>query len=365
MATYKNVGGMTQVMDPTEVARKQQLAKMLMQGGQDTDGIRHWTQALGSVLQTGVGSYLAGDAARGQAQGQQSGNKALAQMLMGGDGKEALANPYSADKAMEYQVSQSNAARRLAEQKNDPMRQLQIQKLQRELAQPVGAGDTPSHVREYEYFSKLTPEKQQQYLQMKRSIPFLNQGTQFAQPNLVDPSAGPVQTLPIDVAGKRALTEIGAGQGKATVAYPMVKQSGDRLVEAIDRTLKSPALPAITGFFGGRIPQSLQTEAMATAQADLDQIQGATFLQAYNDLRGGGPIAVAESTNARAAYNTLINQKQGTKAYKEALVRFRDEVVKLQEIANQRQYQPEPNMGVQMPAIDVPQNSLKSKYGLE
>jgi hypothetical protein len=207
-------------------------------------------------------------------------------------------------------------------------------------SRPDGGGEAPSTVQEWEYFSKLPKSQQQEYLQMKRSIPFLNQGTQFAQPNLVDPSSGPAQTVPIDVAGKEAQQEIGMGQGKAAVAFPVVKRSGDRLVEAIDRTLANKSLGNVTGAFGGRVPEQLQTENMAEVQADIDQILGSTFLQAYNDLRGGGPIAVAESTNASAAYNTLKKQTMGTPAYERALRTFREEVLKLQDIAKEKANQP-------------------------
>jgi hypothetical protein len=204
-----DVGGQAPVMDPAEVARRQKLAQVLMQNGQDPGNMRHWSQALGAVLNSGAGIYQGKQAAQGLAQGQQSGNADLAQLLMGGDASAAMSNPYSAEKAQAYQMKQ-----------NDPVRQLQMEKLKRELAQPVGS-DQPASVKEWEYFNKLNPEQQNKYMDMKRQQNMLNAGTQF-----VDPT-GRRAPVAIDNAGKKAQTVIGAGQGAATVAYPMVKQSGD------------------------------------------------------------------------------------------------------------------------------------------
>lgn len=154
MATYKDVGGIAPIMPPEEVARKQQLAKMLMEGGQDTSNMRHWTQALGSVLQTGVGSYLAGDASRGMAAGREQGNKALAQMLMGGDPSAAMANPYVADKAISHRASEVAAARResaaerlhrmkLEAERADPMRILKMEETRARIEALRNGGGTP------------------------------------------------------------------------------------------------------------------------------------------------------------------------------------------------------------------------------
>jgi hypothetical protein len=183
MPNMLEVGGQAPIMDPTEVVRRQQLAKMLMEGGRESaQAPRHWTQALGSILQTGIGSYQAGQAARGQAAGQASGNQALAQMLMGGDGKAAMANPYSADQAMKVKAAEQASARSLSNQERlmkmkleaqnaDPMRQLQMEKLRKEIQQVGAGGSAPSNVKEWQFFSSLPPDQQQRYLAMKRADP--------------------------------------------------------------------------------------------------------------------------------------------------------------------------------------------------
>ena len=109
MPNMLDVGGQAPVMDPAEVARRQQMAKMLMQNGQDTGNMRHWTQALGAVLNSGAGVYQGKQAAEGLAKGQQSGNDALAQLLMGGDASAAVSNPYSSERALKYEMDKKTS----------------------------------------------------------------------------------------------------------------------------------------------------------------------------------------------------------------------------------------------------------------
>jgi hypothetical protein len=195
--------------------------------------------------------------------------------------------------------------------------------------------DKPSNVQEYEYFQRLPSEEQKKYLTMKRADRYYNAGTEFVSPDPINPSADP-KTIPINVAEKASAEAVGEARGKATAALPTVTGAGDRMLATIDAIYNDPNLDKVTGFVGGRIPKELQTEAMAETQSRLDQIQGQTFLQAYNDLRGGGAITEREGQAAQSAYNRLTTQTMGTKAYRAALKEFRDEVVKLIDIAKRK-----------------------------
>ena len=87
----------------------------------------------------------------------------------------------------------------------------------------------------------------------------------------------------------------------------------------------------------GRLPEWTNTsEEAKNAQSQIDYINGNTFLQAYNDLRGAGAITEKEGEAAQAAYNRLRAQQLGTESYKKALAEFRSEVVKLRDIARDR-----------------------------
>lgn len=147
MATFQDVGGQQQpqFMGPDAAKQSRRLAEMLMNEGMNTQGLTHWTQALGKVLQSGVGALRNDQATADVRDGSMAGNKALAQMLAGGAPDAAMANPYSAPQAMQMQVSDRNASRSFANQKAllqeklrmqnaDPMRQAQIEKLRAEIA---------------------------------------------------------------------------------------------------------------------------------------------------------------------------------------------------------------------------------------
>jgi hypothetical protein len=212
------------------------------------------------------------------------------------------------------------------------LKQAQIGKLQREAA---NGGESPSNVREWEYFNKLAPEQKQQYLTMKRAEKYYDTGTQFVAPNPVDPQGAP-RTVDKNVAEKARLEKVGEAQGTAQAALPTVLNASERMLASIDAVDQDPNLGSVTGFVGGRIPKSVQTEGMAETQSKVDQLQGQTFLQAYNDLRGAGQISEREGVAAQAAYNRLMTQTMGTDGYRKALKEFRGEVVKLVDIAKQR-----------------------------
>lgn len=196
-------------------------------------------------------------------------------------------------------------------------------------------GELPANVREWQHFQKLTPQQQQQYLTMKRAEKYLDTGTEFVQPNPIAPDQN-VRAIPKDVAGKAREEELGKASGLAKAALPTVLGASERMLATIDAIDQDANLDKVTGFVGGRIPKHLQTEAMAETQSRLDQIQGQTFLQAYNDLRGAGQITEREGMAAQAAYNRLTTQTMGTAAYRKALKEFRAEVVKLVEVAKRK-----------------------------
>ena len=75
---------------------------------------------------------------------------------------------------------------------------------------------------------------------------------------------------------------------------------------------------------------------LLVAGSRTDQIQGGTFLLAYNVLKGGGQISDTEGREAKAALNKLQHTDVDEATYRKNLQEFRDEIVKLKEIARQR-----------------------------
>jgi hypothetical protein len=141
---------------------------------------------------------------------------------------------------------------------------------------------------------------------------------------------------PKGLAEKARQEQVGEAQGKAQVNLPQVESAAARMLRQIDELEMHPALESITGTVGGRIPEGWQTEAMAEAQSRLNQIAGGTFLQAYNELRGGGAITEEEGKQAKASYTRLGMQTMGTPAYRKALQEAREETLKLVELAKRK-----------------------------
>ena len=144
-------------------------------------------------------------------------------------------------------------------------------------------------------------------------------------------AGAPIQ---VDVEGEKAAQESGSARGRAAANLPVVEAASDRMVRTIDDVLSDPYLPSMTGPFEGRLPNV--TGQAARVQSKIDQLMGGTFLQAYNDLRGGGQITEAEGSKATAAYNRLATMTVDDAEYVKALKEFRAELLKLTAIARQR-----------------------------
>lgn len=137
-----------------------------------------------------------------------------------------------------------------------------------------------------------------------------------------------------DIAGAAAATEQGKAMGTAAAGLPLAEAAADRMTRTIDDALRDPALSRVTGPLQGWLPNV--TSGANRAQSKVNQILGGTFLQAYNDLRGGGQITEIEGKKATDAYNRLTSQTMNDADYRTALQEFRAEVQRLRDIARQR-----------------------------
>jgi hypothetical protein len=126
----------------------------------------------------------------------------------------------------------------------------------------------------------------------------------------------------------------GEAQGKAASNLPLYEQSADFMDEALGKLIMDPNLSRMTGPLQGHLPNV--TGDSQTTQSFIDQVQGKTFLQAFNDLRGGGAITEKEGEKATAAYNRLSKLTVNDGAYLAALQDFKREVQALREVARQK-----------------------------
>jgi len=166
-----------------------------------------------------------------------------------------------------------------------------------------------------------------------------SKGVETVGDELIDKATGqPIRNVGANIAAGKSAAVQGEAQGKAAINLPLAENSAQRMIGAID-TLLTPnsGLDRVTGTVYGRLPEWTNTsEEAKNAQSQIDYINGNTFLQAYNDLRGAGAITEKEGEAAQAAYNRLRSQQLGTESYKKALAEFRSEVVKLRDIARDR-----------------------------
>lgn len=166
-----------------------------------------------------------------------------------------------------------------------------------------------------------------------------SKGVETVGDELIDKATGqPIRNVGANIAAGKSAAVQGEAQGKAAINLPLAENSAQRMIGAID-TLLTPnsGLDRVTGTVYGRLPEWTNTsEEAKNAQSQIDYINGNTFLQAYNDLRGAGAITEKEGEAAQAAYNRLRAQQLGTESYKKALAEFRSEVVKLRDIARDR-----------------------------
>jgi hypothetical protein len=122
--------------------------------------------------------------------------------------------------------------------------------------------------------------------------------------------------MPKDIAGAKAQAAIGAQRGKDVAAAQADYAKATDAINSIDALMRDQGLGNVTGPIMGRLP-NIRGDANR-AQARIDQIKGQTFLQAYQQLRGGGQITEVEGKKAEAAIARL-SQSQTTKDFKAAL----------------------------------------------
>jgi hypothetical protein len=336
---------------PGSVSNARRMAQMLMSQGMETGDVRHWTQALGKVLQSGVGAAWGDQANTQEQQGTASGSAALAAALAGGDMGPALANPYSADDAKGIAMAQYK--QRLEQQ--DPMYQAKLKAAQ---AEAMGGGSKqPMNVQEWEYYSKLPPEQQQRYLTMKRAEKYLDTGTSFQQPNAANPTAPPVRVIPKDLAGAEREKMMGEMQGKQDSAAPSDLATADSALELINSIKNDPARERGTGMssVGNVIPGTSGFDF----QKKVDQAKSGAFLTAIQQMRGMGALSNAEGQTATQAV-TRMSTAMTEQGFNEALADYERLIIQGRERALARTMRAAPMQGIQQPA-----NDLKAKYGLE
>ena len=125
-----------------------------------------------------------------------------------------------------------------------------------------------------------------------------------------------IGNIPKNLAGAEAQKVEGKAQGEAKVALPEVEAQSDDMLRTIEDTLNDPALNKSLGWNAWKqvVPGSPQKRV----GSKIEQLQGQAFLQAFERLKGGGPITDVEGRKGTQAIARL-QTTQDPEAFRAAL----------------------------------------------
>lgn len=105
---------------------------------------------------------------------------------------------------------------------------------------------------------------------------------------------------------------------EARILLPDAQAGALEMVTLLNDIRNDPNLPNVLGSIEGRIDVRL-SEAENELLAKIAQVTGKTFLQAYQSLKGGGPITDTEGKAATEAQSRLTNRLVSVGAYQSAI----------------------------------------------
>jgi hypothetical protein len=168
-----------------------------------------------------------------------------------------------------------------------------------------GAGDLPSNVREWEYYSKLTPEEQQQYREMKRAgnvVGLGGGGFGYLDPGAAAPRqvVAPSEATARDAERARQL-EIAKGLGGLTVAGQDPAARADLQGMTLANTVAEQ-----------EAKKALESRAIAVAAKDdaknlIDEILTMDITGVYGSVQSRFPTVRQGTANAESAISRLGN----------------------------------------------------------
>lgn len=141
-------------------------------------------------------------------------------------------------------------------------------------------------------------------------------GTKLDENGNIVSIGGALKTAEDTKKAEKRGTTIGEFEGKAITDLPRIEQQTNDALDLVSKLGKHPGLSQAVGL-SSTLPIIPGTQA-ADFMAVLDQIHGANFLQAYNQLRGGGQITEIEGKKAENAIARL-QRSQSEPAFKQSL----------------------------------------------
>lgn len=211
--------------------------------------------------------------------------------------------------------------------------QLKKQLAQAELQKVQKMGTGPSDVQSYNYYKKLSPEEQVDFLRVKRAEQVLNLGNQMAvrsplggigETYTVNPKISETPQFQADVEAQKTQAGIQAEDiAKAQMGLGRVQSQAKEASDLIKSIKDAPGFSAVIGkpnILKGQIPYigAILGSSAADVQAKIDQLKGKNFLQAFESLKGGGAITEREGAAAENAI-ARMNQSQSEPEFIKAL----------------------------------------------
>jgi hypothetical protein len=126
--------------------------------------------------------------------------------------------------------------------------------------------------------------------------------------------------IPVDVRGQEAAQQQGGVEGRQAAAAPAALDVADRTLRQIDGALDHSALRAATGALSWT--SALPGTPMRDFGQRVDQLRGATFLDAIERLRGSGAISDVEGRQATAA-SARLDRAVSAADFRQALSELR------------------------------------------
>ncbi len=309
---------------PDAIDRKRRMAEAMLGQGMSGEPVQHWSQGLNKIAQALVGGYAMRKADREESEGRKGAQDALLRALSGGKTVhqgddpqdslvEAMNNPFMSPQGSAMAM---DMWKRQNEQP-DPMKQLQMQKLQAEIDKMNNPQANSEAGLNLVYWKDAQgnlhagqplkgggmkevplPEGGQ----WAPGVGYLDTGTDFVP---YDKRGGVMgaQPIPKDLAGAEAQKEIGTASGKATAAAPADMAAAETALTLLDSIEKDPNLDMGVG--GTSMWNFIPGSSGRDFQTKVDQATSGAFLSAIQQMRGMGALSNAEGQTATQAVTRM------------------------------------------------------------
>lgn len=340
--------GGQQITSPEQAARKRAVAEALI--AQSATPGQNWSEGLADVAAALSGTVLQNRVDEAELAGRERAGGLFADLAVNADPNSIIAALTSPDAAWASpaQTSIASALLNSGLERQDPMYQAQLAKLQADIANggqssetffgtPVYTQDSAGNIFANQLgnqgtFSPVQLPEGQTLAPVTKEI---DTGTEIIT---FDRNGNELFRTPKDLRGAESEKAIGAAEGAAIVAAPGDVASGEMALDLLDQIENNPELPWATGQsvqFGGNTGLIPGTQGRMDFQNLVNQATSGAFLTAISEMRGLGSLSNAEGQTATSAV-TRMNTATSEGAFRKALADYKEVIQKGLERARNR-----------------------------